>query len=51
MQLTIDSSELTQAVDEVMKKRGYVPENALIGRTIGIKEFAKICQTTRYRMG
>ena len=39
MQLTIDSSELTQAVDEVMKKRGYVPENALIGRTIGIKEF------------
>lgn len=41
MQLTIDSSELTQAVDEVMRERGYVPESALIGRTIGIKEFAK----------
>jgi hypothetical protein len=41
MQLTIDNSELTKAVDELMRSRGYVPESQLVGRTIGIKEFAK----------
>lgn len=41
MQLTIATDELTQAVDEIMKERGYVPKEQVKGRTIGIKEFAQ----------
>lgn len=44
MQLTINDSQLTRAVDEIMAKRGYVPKKTLVSRTIGIKEFAhKYC--------
>lgn len=41
MQLTINNTELQEAVDQVMKERGYVPAEQLQGRTIGLKEFAK----------
>ena len=41
MQLAIEDSSLEQVVDLIMKKRGYVPENQIVGRTIGIDEFAK----------
>lgn len=41
MQLTISNSELTSAVDQIMKERGYVPESSIAGKTIGIKEFAQ----------
>ena len=41
MELTISEDELTNAVDEVMAKRGYVPENQIVGRTISIQEFAQ----------
>ena len=41
MQLAIEDSSLEQVIDLIMKKRGYVPEDRLTGKTIGIKEFAK----------
>lgn len=41
MQLAIEDSSLEQVVDLIMKKRGYVPENQIVGRTIGIDEFAQ----------
>lgn len=41
MELTISEDELTNAVDEVMAKRGYIPENQIVGRTISIDEFAQ----------
>ena len=41
MELTIPEDELTNAVDEIMSKRGYVPENQIVGRTISIDEFAQ----------
>ena len=41
MQFTIDNAEIIKAVDEIMKERGYVPEDSIKGKTIGIKEFAK----------
>lgn len=41
VQLTISTDELALAVDEIMTKRGYVPEEQIIGRTISIDEFAK----------
>ncbi len=41
MQLAIDEASMEQIIDQVMKKRGYVPENQLVGKTIGIDEFAK----------
>ena len=41
MELKIPEDELTNAVDEVMAKRGYVPENQIVGRTISIQEFAQ----------
>lgn len=41
MQLAIEDSSLEQVIDLIMKKRGYVPENQVIGRTISIDEFAK----------
>ena len=41
MQLAIEDSSLEQVVDLIMKKRGYVPENQIVGRTISIDEFAK----------
>jgi hypothetical protein len=41
IELPIPITALTTAVDTIMKERGYVPEDNLIGRTIGIKEFAK----------
>ena len=41
MELTIPEDELTNAVDEVMAKRGYVPIEQLVGKTISIDEFAK----------
>lgn len=44
MQLQIDDSQLTQAVDEVIAKRGYSPTDELVGKTISLKEFAhKYC--------
>ena len=52
MQLAIEDSSLEQVVDLIMKKRGYVPENQIVGRTISIQEFAqKICQATWSSMG
>lgn len=33
MQLAIEDSSLEQVVDLIMKKRGYVPENQIVGRT------------------
>ena len=41
MQLTIDDSSLEQILDTVLRKRGYVPENQIVGKTISIDEFAK----------
>ena len=41
MQLQINDTELQKAVDQIMKERGYVPEEQLQGRTISIKEFAQ----------
>ena len=41
MQLAIEDSSLEQVVDLIMKKRGYVPENQIVGRTISIQEFAQ----------
>lgn len=41
MEFTISEDELTNAVDEVMAKRGYIPENQIVGRTISIDEFAQ----------
>ena len=41
MQFQINDTELQKAVDQIMKERGYVPEEQLQGRTISIKEFAK----------
>lgn len=41
MELEISDKQLTEAVDKIMQKRGYVPANQLIGRTIGLKEFTK----------
>ena len=41
MELTIPEDELTNAVDEIMSKRGYVPENQIVEKTISIDEFAK----------
>ena len=41
MQLAVDDSSLEQILDTVLRKRGYVPENQIVGRTIGIDEFAK----------
>ena len=41
IQLAIDEASMEQLIDQVMKKRGYVPENQIVGRTIGIDEFAK----------
>lgn len=41
MQLAIEDSSLEQVVDLIMKKRGYVPENQIVGKTISIDEFAK----------
>lgn len=41
MQLVINDTELQKAVDQIMKERGYVPEEQLQGRTISIDEFAK----------
>ena len=39
MQLAIDETSMEQLIDQVMKKRGYVPENQIIGKTISIDEF------------
>ena len=41
MQLAIDDSSLEQILDTVLRKRGYVPENQIVGKTINIDEFAK----------
>lgn len=41
MQITISSEEIKKVVSEIMKEQGYVPEESLNGKTIGIKEFAK----------
>ncbi|EFQ43466.1 hypothetical protein LBKG_02118 [Lactobacillus crispatus CTV-05] len=41
MQLAIEDHSKSQVVDLVMKKRGYVPENQIVGRTISIQEFAQ----------
>lgn len=41
MELTISEDELTNAVDEVMAKHGYVPIEQLVGKTISIQEFAQ----------
>ena len=41
MELTISEDELTNAVDEVMAKRGYVPIEQSVGKTISIQEFAQ----------
>lgn len=41
MQLVINDTELQKAVDQIMKERGYVPEEQLQGRTISIDEFSK----------
>ena len=41
MQLAVDDSSLEQVVDLIMRKRGYVPENQIVGRTISIQEFAQ----------
>ena len=39
--LPIPVETLTGVVDQIMEKRGYVPAESLVGKTIGIKEFAK----------
>ena len=41
MQLAIDEASMEQLIDQVMIKRGYVPENQIVGKTISIDEFAK----------
>ena len=41
MQLAIEDSSLEQVVDLIMKKRGYVPIEQLVGKTISIQEFAQ----------
>ena len=34
MQLVINDTELQKAVDLIMKERGYVPEEQIVGRII-----------------
>ena len=41
MQLAIDEASMEQIIDQVMKKRGYVPIEQLVGKTISIQEFAQ----------
>ena len=41
MQLAIDEVSMEQIIDQVMKKRGYIPENQIVGKTISIDEFAR----------
>ncbi|MBD5429683.1 hypothetical protein [Lactobacillus sp.] len=41
MQHTHDKTEIKNIVDEIMQERDYRPAEEIIGRTIGIKEFAK----------
>ena len=41
IKLSIPIDRLTETVDKIMQSRGYVPEDSIIGKTIGIKEFAK----------
>ncbi|MBP2056978.1 hypothetical protein J2Z60_000140 [Lactobacillus colini] len=41
MKLEVNDAILTEAVDKIMRQRGYVPEDELTGKTITIREFAK----------
>ena len=41
MQLAVDDSSLEQILDTVLRERGYVPEEQIVGRTISINEFAQ----------
>ena len=39
--LPIPVETLTGVVDQIMEKRGYVPAESLVGRTIKMKEFSE----------
>lgn len=41
VQLPISIGALTKAIDGIMKNRGYVPADSLVGRTIKMPEFSK----------
>ena len=41
IELTIPIDTLIDAIDEIMKKRGYVPAESLVGRTIKMAEFSE----------
>lgn len=41
VQLPISIGTLTKAIDGIMKNRGYVPADSLVGRTIKMPEFSK----------
>ena len=49
MQITIEESSLEQLIDQIMSKRGYVPENQIVGKTISIDEFANEYISERHR--
>lgn len=41
IELTIPIDTLFDAIDEIMQKRGYVPTESLVGKTIKMKEFSE----------
>ena len=41
IELTIPIDTLIDAIDEIMEKRGYVPAESLVGKTIKMKEFSE----------
>lgn len=41
MKLTIDETSMIELIDQIMLTRGFVPEETLTGKTIGIEEFRK----------
>lgn len=41
MQVSLDEASMIELIDQVMKKRGYVPEEQIVGKTINVQEFAK----------
>ena len=41
IELTIPIDTLIDAIDQIMEKRGYVPAESLVGKTIKMKEFSE----------
>lgn len=41
MEISVDEKSFENIIDEIMAKRGYVTEEQMIGKTIGMEEFRK----------